>query len=190
MNQEGKLLIFSAPSGAGKTSIVKRILSNHPEIGFSISATSRSSIREGEVNGKDYYFMTSEEFKDKIDEDAFVEWEEVYQGAYYGTLKSELERIWNQGRHVIFDIDVKGGLNIKKQYPERSLAIFVKPPSLEVLKDRLSKRGSETDYSLNERVGKAEYEMQFSKDFDIVIENNDLEQAVEETEKVIQKFLA
>ncbi len=189
MKKEGKLLIFSAPSGAGKTSIVKRILANYPNIGFSISATSRPGIREGETNGVDYYFMTSEEFKKKIENNEFVEWEEVYQNVFYGTLKSELERIWNEGRHVIFDIDVQGGLNIKKQYPERSLAIFVKPPSIETLRLRLTKRGSESDKSLNERVEKAASEIEFAPQFDVILENKDLDLAVNQAEKVINEFL-
>lgn len=190
MNQKGKLLIFSAPSGAGKTSIVKRVLENHPNIGFSISATSRSLIREGEQNGKDYYFLTLEEFKKKIDQEEFVEWEEVYASSFYGTLKSELERIWNEDRHVIFDIDVQGGMNIKKQYGERALSIFIKPPSVKTLEERLIKRGSENDKSLGERIAKAESELQYAKYFDVVIENDNLDRAVQEAEDVIKTFLS
>ncbi len=190
MNQKGKLLIFSAPSGAGKTSIVKRILSGNPNIGFSISATSRSTIREGEQNGKDYYFLSTEEFKRKIEQEEFVEWEEVYENTFYGTLKSELERIWNEGRHVIFDIDVQGGMNIKKQYGDRALSIFIKPPSVKTLEERLIRRGSENDASLRERIAKAEAELQFAKYFDVVIENDDLDHAVQEAEETIKKFLS
>ncbi|QNL20962.1 guanylate kinase [Hyphobacterium sp. CCMP332] len=189
MSKKGKLLIFSAPSGAGKTSIVKRILSKYPNIGFSISATSRNTIREGEQNGKDYYFLTLDEFKEKIKNEEFVEWEEVYENAFYGTLKSELERIWTEGRHVIFDIDVKGGLNIKKQYGDRALAIFVQPPSVQTLEERLKKRGSENDKSLQERINKAESEMKYASHFDVVIENDNLDHAVQEAEKYINKFL-
>lgn len=189
MNRKGKLFIFSAPSGAGKTSIVRSLLKKRNDLGFSISATSRPTIREGEVDGRDYYFMTSEVFKDKIRNDEFVEWEEVYANIFYGTLRSELERIWNEGKNVVFDIDVQGGLNIKKQYPEQALAMFVKPPSVDALKSRLEGRGSENQNTLNERLKKAEWEMSFAPQFDVVIENKDLETAIEEAEQHIQTFL-
>ena len=190
MIDKGKLIVFSAPSGAGKTSIVKRILKKFPNIGFSVSATSRSLMREGEVNGVDYYFLSSEEFKKKIQNEEFVEWEEVYQNVFYGTLKSELERIWKEGRHVIFDIDVQGGLNIKKQFPDRTLALFVKPPSVKTLKERLSKRGSESEESLNERLIKAHSELDYAPKFDQIILNDDLETAVLNAERMIKKFIS
>ncbi len=189
MKEKGKLLIFSAPSGAGKTSIVKQLLKDFNNIGFSISATSRPTIREGERNGIDYYFMTKEEFQACIEQDDFVEWEEVYDGIFYGTLKSEIERIWRNGKHVIFDIDVVGGLNIKNQFPDRSLSFFIKPPSIDALKERLENRGSENKSTLSERVQKAEWEMQFEPEFDVVVENRDLEKAIKETEKHVKEFL-
>jgi guanylate kinase len=189
MNKTGKLIIFSAPSGAGKTSIVKAILESNQNLGFSISATSRSTIREGEVNGEDYYFLSPEEFKRKIDNDEFVEWEEVYNGTHYGTLNNELERIWSLGKHVIFDIDVQGGLNLKKQFGDRALAIFVKPPSVKELENRLQQRGSESQESLNMRIEKAEHELSFAPLFDKTIVNDDLEQAILESQKHINQFL-
>src|SRR6185312_9707195 len=137
---QGKLIIFSAPSGSGKTTIVKHLLATNPNLGFSISACTRDKRGRSEQNGKDYYFLTPEEFKTKIDNNEFVEWEEVYQGAFYGTLRSEIERLWSLGKHVVFDVDVKGGLNLKKQYLSKALAIFVKCPSMEVLEERLRAR--------------------------------------------------
>lgn len=185
---DGKLLIFSAPSGSGKTTIVRNLLAKHNSFEFSISACSRP-IRKGEVNGHDYYFLSPEEFKAKIDRDDFVEWEEVYPGSYYGTLKSELNRIWSKGNHVVFDVDVKGGLNLKKKFGDQALALFVMPPSLESLRTRLELRGTETQDSIEKRVGKAKEEMSYANEFDKIIVNNVLEAALNEAEKVVLKFI-
>ncbi len=185
---EGKLIIFSAPSGSGKTTIVKKLLAMGLPLSFSISATSRN-MRSGEQNGKDYYFFTPQEFKQKIEQNEFLEWEEVYANQYYGTLKSELNRIWSQNRHVIFDVDVKGGINIKNKYPQQALSLFIMPPSLEELNRRLIGRGSETEESLKRRLDKAAYEISFAPQFDKIIENTDLNKAVQETYNVITAFL-
>jgi guanylate kinase len=184
----GKLLIFSAPSGSGKTTIVRNLLSKFTNLEFSVSACSRA-MRNGEVNGSDYYFLTPEEFKAKIENNDFVEWEEVYPGSYYGTLKSELERIWAKGNHVVFDVDVVGGLNLKKIYQESALAIFIMPPSIDSLKLRLELRGTETQESLAKRVGKAMEEMAYSKDFDKIIVNDNLNDAVQEAEFAVKAFI-
>lgn len=159
-----------------------------PQLTFSISACSRP-MRPGEKHGKDYYFLSTEEFKNKINQDAFLEWEEVYPGSYYGTLRKEVERIWQSGKHVVFDVDVAGGLNLKNQFPQNSLAIFIQPPSLEELRDRLVKRQTETEASLQRRLGKAAHELSFAEQFDLVIINDDLEKAIGETVKLISAFL-
>ncbi len=185
---EGRLVIFSAPSGSGKTSIVRGVLPEVPQLEFSVSACSRP-MRPGEKDGVDYYFMTPDEFRKRIDEDAFLEWEEVYPGSFYGTLRSELDRIWLAGKHVVFDVDVAGGLNIKKQYPKQALAIFVQPPSLEELEKRLKARNTETPESLKKRMGKAAYELTFADRFDRVIINDNLQTAIEETIQVLRGFL-
>lgn len=187
-NLEGKLIIFSAPSGAGKTTIVKYLLTIFPEIAFSISCTTRPK-REFEVNGKDYYFLTEKEFKEKIKNNEFIEYEEVYEGRFYGTLHSEIERLWNQGKHVIFDIDVKGGLNLKKQFKERALAIFIAPPSLKDLEERLKNRNTENSDSLLARIEKADEELSFAKDFDVVIINDNLEKAQNKAKTLVKNFL-
>lgn len=184
----GKLIVISAPSGAGKTSIVQYLLKNMPELSFSISACSREK-RENEIDGKDYHFLGIEGFKNKIEENAFLEWEEVYENQFYGTLKSEIERIWGEGKTVIFDVDVVGGLNIKKQYPQECLSIFIMPPSVEVLRERLSGRGSESDETLAIRLGKAEEEIAKNQQFDVVILNDEFEIACEETQQVITNFI-
>jgi len=184
----GKLLVISAPSGAGKTSIVHHLLKNMPELSFSVSACSREK-RDNETHGKDYYFLGVEGFQNKIKEDAFLEWEEVYENQYYGTLKSEIERIWSEGKTVIFDVDVIGGLNIKKQYPKECLSLFIMPPSVDVLRERLSGRGSETDEKIEVRLAKAEEEIAKNQKFDKVILNDDFEIACEETQKVISNFI-
>jgi guanylate kinase len=188
MIQNGKLIIIAAPSGAGKTTIVKHVLQQLPQLSFSVSATTRP-IREGEKNGKDYYFLAEQEFKSRIANDEFIEWEMVYVGKYYGTLKSELLRVWNNDQHIIFDVDVEGGLHIKNKYPTNSLAIFINPPSLETLKQRLTDRNTESDESLNERISKAEHEMSFASEFDVVLTNDDLQKALLEAEKLITDFL-
>ena len=184
----GKLIVISAPSGAGKTSIVHHLLKSMDELSFSVSACSREK-RDNETHGKDYYFLGVEGFQNKIKEDAFLEWEQVYENQYYGTLKSEIERIWSEGKTVIFDVDVIGGLNIKKQYPKECLSLFIMPPSLEVLAERLIGRRSESDESLQKRLDKAEEEIAQNQQFDRVILNDDFEIACEETVEVITNFI-
>ncbi|MCJ8166887.1 guanylate kinase [Pontibacter sp. E15-1] len=186
---QGKIIIFSAPSGAGKTTIVKHLLSTNPQLSFSISACTRDKRGRSEENGKDYYFITPEEFKKRIGADEFVEWEEVYEGAFYGTLKSEIERIWKQGKHVILDVDVKGGLSIKNFYKDRALAVFVKPPSIEELANRLTARNTDSTSSISSRVFKAKFEMSFEDQFDKVIVNDDLNKAFAEAENLVSQFL-
>ena len=188
MEHNGKLIIFSAPSGSGKTTIVHRLLARFPQLKFSVSATSRA-MRPGEQNGKDYHFLSVDEFKQYRDQDRFLEWEEVYPNQFYGTLMSEVERIWNAGGHVVFDVDVKGGLNIKRKFPERTLAVFVSPPSLQELENRLRKRGTETEESLKKRVGKADEEMNSAPLFDKIIVNDQWETAVDEAMRTVSEFL-
>lgn len=183
----GKAILFSAPSGSGKTTIVREMLAAFPQLAFSVSVTTRKS-REGEVHGKDYYFLSPEDFQRKKDADEFVEWEEVYQGLYYGTLKAEVERLWAMGKDVIFDVDVKGGLALKKYFGEKALSIFVAVPSMEVLRQRLISRGTETPESLMRRLEKAEYEAGFSREFDRVIVNDRVERAVEESKEAYLAF--
>ena len=187
-DMNGKVIIVSAPSGAGKTSIVKHVLRFLPELRFSTSATTRA-MREGEINGKDYHFLSVEEFKEGIRREEFLEWEEVYHNQFYGTLKSEVQRIWNEGKVVIFDVDVKGGLNIKKYFGDNALAIFVEPPTVQELENRLRKRGTETEESLRKRVEKAEYELTFAPQFDRVILNDNLDHARAEMLNTIREFL-
>ena len=186
---KGKAIIFSAPSGSGKTTIVKHLLENNADLEFSISACTRDKRGRNEQNGEDYHFLTPEEFKSLIDENAFVEWEEVYAGNFYGTLKSEVERIWSAGHHVIFDVDVKGGLNLKQYFGDQALAIFVKAPSLEVLKERLTGRGTESADSLSRRIFKAEFEMSFESQFDVTLTNNDLETSLIEAQSLLDGFI-
>ncbi len=186
---KAKLIIFSAPSGSGKTSIVKEILKSDIPFGFSVSATSRKA-RKGETHGKDYYFFDVEEFKNKINNNEFLEWEEVYHSQFYGTLKSEVERLRNQGKNVLFDVDVIGGLNIKNYYGDDALSIFIKAPSVEELKNRLKGRGTENDESLQKRLEKAEYEMSFASQFDVVVVNDNLDDAVKECLNLIREFIS
>ena len=188
-NMKGKLIIFSAPSGAGKTTIVKHLLQQDFDLNFSVSATSREP-REGETHGKDYYFIPENEFKKKIENNEFLEWEEVYTGIFYGTLKSEVERIRNAGENVIFDVDVVGGLNIKKYYGNEAMAVFVQPPSVEELKKRLRNRSTESKEKIKMRVAKAEKELEFANQFDTVIVNKELPKALKEAEKVVSGFLS
>ena len=185
----GKLLIFSAPSGSGKTTIVRHLLGK-PELNlaFSVSATSRPR-RGKEKQGEHYYFMSVSEFKNHIKNEDFLEWEEVYRDNFYGTLKSEVERLWALGKNVIFDIDVAGGLRIKKKFPTQTLAVFVKPPSIDELKIRLKKRSTETDDKINMRIAKASVELATAPQFDVVIKNYDLEVALEETEQLVGDFV-
>lgn len=184
----GKAIIFSAPSGSGKTTIVKHLLQNNPDLGFSISASTRDKRGRTEENGKDYYFLTPEEFKKKIDNDEFVEWEEVYEGNFYGTLKSEIQRIWDAGKNVIFDVDVMGGLNLKNYFGDKALSIFVKVPSLDVLKERLNDRGTETPESLSRRLFKAKFEMTFADKFDVILVNEDLSTSLAEAQRLYEGF--
>lgn len=188
MAKEGKLIVFSAPSGSGKTTIVRNLLTRNIGLEFSISATSRDS-RVNEINGKDYYFMSLDDFRDKIAKDEFLEWEEVYTNNYYGTLKSEVQRIWDEGKHVIFDIDVIGGLSIKKQFPDNTLAIFVQPPSVEELKKRLEGRDTETPEKIAMRVAKANIEIKYSDKFDYILYNDILEDAQNEAESIVKNYL-
>jgi len=184
----GKALIFCAPSGSGKTTIVKHLLQQNADLGFSISASTRDKRGRTEQDGKDYHFLTPEEFKEKIDKNEFIEWEEVYAGNYYGTLKSEIQRIWDLGKNVIFDVDVQGGLNLKKYFGEKGLAIFVKVPSVEVLKERLRDRGTETEESLSRRLFKANFEMSFQDKFDVVLVNENLEKSLAEAQQLYDNF--
>ena len=185
---QGKVIIVSVPSGAGKTSIVSYLLEQMPELQFSVSATTRDK-RDNEVHGKDYYFLTTEDFKQRLDREEFLEWQEVYQDQFYGSLKSEVERIWQNGQTVIFDVDVLGGLNIKKFYGDEALSVFIEPPSLEELKNRLKQRGTETEESLAKRVNKAEYELSFANQFDKIVLNDDLQTARQEMIDIVRDFL-
>lgn len=187
-NNDGKLIIFSAPSGAGKTTIVKAMLQSHLNLEFSISAASRGK-RPTEVNGRDYYFISADEFRKKIVNNEFLEWEEVYKDHFYGTLKSEVERIWSNGHHAIFDVDVMGGINIKKFYEDKALAIFVMPPSVEELENRLRKRSTENEENLKKRIDKALNELTFAPKFDRIIVNDTLENTINEAKELVQKFL-
>lgn len=184
-----KCIIFSAPSGAGKTTIVKRLLAEGFPLAFSVSAATREK-RENEVDKKDYYFISVEEFKHKIENEEFIEWEEVYKDNYYGTLKHEIDRIWSDNKAVIFDVDVVGGLNLKQYFGEKALAIFVMPPSLQDLEKRLKSRGTETADRLATRLGKAKKELITADQFDYVVLNDDLEKAVGAAKLIVEKFLS
>jgi guanylate kinase len=188
MSTEGKLVIFSAPSGAGKTTIVKHLLTKFPELEFSISATTRQP-RGDEENNKAYHFISKEEFLHLIAKKQFVEFEEVYSGTFYGTLRTEIERIWAKGKTVIFDIDVEGGLHLKRKYDGQALAIFVQPPSLAVLKERLVGRGTDSEEKLKERFIKAEKELNYAPKFDIILKNHELQTACKEAEELVTDFL-
>ncbi|MBT4869612.1 MAG: guanylate kinase [Polaribacter sp.] len=186
---KGKLIVFSAPSGSGKTTIVRHLLKQEPfNLAFSVSATSRDP-RGFEKDGEDYYFISLREFKDNIKADAFLEWEEVYRDNFYGTLKSEIERIWKLKKHVIFDIDVVGGLRIKNKYPKETLAVFVKPPSVDELKIRLKKRSTESEDKINMRIAKASVELATAPQFDKIIKNYELETALKEADHLVRNFL-
>ena len=184
----GKLIVFAAPSGAGKTTIVHHILNTIQDVAFSVSATTRDQ-RPHEIDGRDYYFLTPQAFRKRITENAFVEWEEVYPDQYYGTLKMEVERLWNQGKNIIFDIDVKGALHIKAAFPNETLTIFVKPPSFEVLKERLINRATEDESSLRRRLQKVEWEMEFENRFDKTLVNEVLDLAFLRAETMVEHFL-
>jgi len=185
-----KLIVFSAPSGSGKTTIVRHLLNDTDlPLAFSISATTRNP-RPGEVDGKDYYFLSVEAFKERIANDAFVEWEEVYEGVFYGTLKTEIERIWNAHKAVVFDIDVEGGISIKQFFKEKALTVFVQPPSIEDLRNRLESRNTESQEQLEVRVSKASQELQKSTEFDTILINDQLEKALYEAEQIVAQFLS
>ena len=184
-----KVLIFSAPSGSGKSTIVHHILGLHPEIEFSVSATSRAPRGE-EKDGVDYWYLSAEEFRRRIEADEFVEYEQVYEGRYYGTLKSEVERIWAKGHVIIFDVDVKGGVNLKKYFGDKALSVFIQAPSVEVLRQRLIDRKTDSAEAIEERVAKATEEMTYAPKFDYILVNDDLATALAEAEKVVDDFLA
>ncbi len=187
--KKGKLIVFSAPSGSGKTTIVKHLLGKEDlNLEFSISAASRDA-REGEINGKDYYFIATKDFKTHIKNNDFLEWEEVYRDNFYGTLNSEIERIWAMGKNVIFDIDVAGGLRIKHKFPDETLAVFVKPPSVDELKRRLKQRSTESDEKINMRIAKASVELATAPQFDTIIKNYDLDIALEEAYQLVKDFV-
>lgn len=184
----GKLVIFSAPSGAGKSTLVHYLLSKFTELSFSISATSRA-LRGAEKHGEDYYFLTAEDFQKRAKNDEFLEWEEVYAGTYYGTLKSEVQRLWDEGKTVVFDIDVVGGLNLKKIFGPQALAMFVQAPSIEELEKRLRGRGTDSEEKIAERLAKASLEMERAPEFDNIIVNDNLERAKKEAAEVLENFL-
>jgi guanylate kinase len=184
----GKAIIFCAPSGSGKTTLVKHLISVNDDLGFSISACTRDKRGRNEVHGQDYYFLTIDEFRSNIEADKFIEWEEVYPGGYYGTLESEIERLWAEGKNVIFDVDVKGGLHLKEYFGDKALAIFVKVPSAEVLEQRLRQRGTESEESLSKRLYKVKFEMTFQDKFDVVLLNDDLESSQKKADKLYADF--
>ncbi|MBT6568758.1 MAG: guanylate kinase [Flavobacteriaceae bacterium] len=187
-SKNGKLIVFSAPSGSGKTTLVRYLLAQDIPFGFSISATSRLP-RGAEQDGVDYYFLTEAAFREKIAQNAFLEYEEVYSGTFYGTLRTEVKRLWASAKHVLFDIDVVGGLNIKQQFPEECLALFVQPPSLEELEKRLRGRGTDSEETIQQRLAKAKEELAYAPQFDRVIVNDNLETAQQEVRKAIEQFL-
>lgn len=188
-SQQEKIIIIAAPSGAGKTSVTRHLLRTLPgQLAFSISCATRQP-RNNEQHGVDYYFITADEFKDRINNNEFVEWEMVYAGKYYGTLKSELCRIWDMQKAPLLDVDVKGGINVQSQYPKQSLSLFIEPPSIQELERRLKARGTETPESLKARISKASYEMTFKDRFDHIIINDQLERACKEAEMIVRKFL-
>lgn len=186
---QGKAIIFAAPSGSGKTTIVKHLLQQIPTLSFSISASTRDKRGRSEEHGKDYYFLSKEEFKQRIDNNDFIEWEEVYTGNYYGTLKEEVQRIWNEGKHVIFDVEVKGAMNLKEYFGDKALAVFVKVPSMEELERRLTARGTESRETLSQRLYRAEFEMSFEDKFDVTLLNEDLDSSFAKAEELVSGFL-
>lgn len=188
MASQKKLIIITAPSGAGKTSITNYLLKKYESLSFSVSATTRA-IRNGEVEGRDYYFISLESFQQKIHDNAFIEWEMVYEGKYYGTLKLELERIWNENKTPVLDIDVQGAIHVQQQFDEDAYSIFISPPSIQELERRLKSRGSETDESVKTRIGKAAYEISFEHQFDAIVVNENFDLACKQTETLIKNFL-
>jgi guanylate kinase len=187
--QTGRCIIFSAPSGAGKTTLVRHILKVRGDLAFSVSATSRSP-RGDEKEGVDYYYLTPDAFRTQIDADAFVEWEEVYRDQYYGTLKAEISRIWANQQHVVFDVDVEGGVNLKRVFGDHALSIFVQPPSLETLESRLRARGTESEANIAKRMAKAERELGYADRFDHILVNDDLERAKQEVVDLVERYLS
>lgn len=185
---KGKLIIITAPSGAGKTTIVHHLLDTFEHLAFSVSATTRSR-RANELEGRDYYYINVQKFKELIAQDAFLEWQEVYENQFYGTLKSEVERLWAEGKQVVFDIDVKGAMNVKKAFPNQTLTIFIKPPSKEILLERLKKRKSESEESLQKRIAKATFELTFEDKFDKVLVNDELALALKQAEQIVSEWL-
>lgn len=183
-----KVIIFSAPSGSGKTTVVNHLLSVIPELGFSVSATTRKP-RPHETDGKEYYFLDIADFKSKIEQSAFLEYEEVYSGIYYGTLKSEIERLWAEKKTVIFDVDVAGGVHIKEKFGDNALSIFLRPPSLEILMDRLRKRSTEVEHQLQMRIDKAKHELKFEDRYDLVLVNDKLEETLKQAEQIVREFI-
>lgn len=186
--KNGKIIIFSAPSGSGKSTLIGHLLKRFPQLEFSISATSRAP-RGSEVNGKEYYFLSNEEFKNKVAAGEFVEWEEVYAGTCYGTLRSELKRIWDKGHVIVFDVDVKGGVNLKKIFGDDALSIFIMPPSVEELRRRLKKRGTDTPETIAKRVAKAEEEITYAPLFDKIVVNDSLETAIADATRITETFI-
>ncbi len=186
---KGKLLIIAAPSGAGKTTIARHLLRTMPKLAFSVSATTRAK-RTNEQEGYDYYYISPDEFRKRIHAGAFLEWEEVYQNQYYGTLHAELRRLWAEGRTIVFDVDVKGAVNIQKAYPEQSLSVFIKPPSIEALRSRLEARGTETAETINKRIARAAEELSYEPYFDCVIVNDNLDRAIAKAEGIVTNFLS
>jgi guanylate kinase len=186
---DGKVVIISAPSGAGKTTIVKHLLKiKELNLDFSVSACTRP-MREGEVNGKDYFFLSVNQFLEKIDDGEFIEWEEVYKNHYYGTLRSEVSRIWSMNRHVLFDVDVMGGINLKEKFGDQALAVFIRPPSIEILRSRLESRGTESPDKIRNRVNKASLELKFVRKFDVILLNDKLDFALAEAQRIVGSFL-
>ena len=186
---KGKAIIFCAPSGSGKTTIVKHLLSKYGNLGFSISACTRDKRGRNEENGKDYYFLSIHDFKERIDNEEFIEWQEVYPGAYYGTLKTEIERLWAEGKNVIFDVDVKGGVNLKNYFGDAALAIYVKVPSMEELERRLRSRGTDSEDSISRRLYKMKFEMEFQNRFDVILLNDDIETSWKKAEELYESFV-
>ncbi len=189
MTHTGSVIIITAPSGAGKTSITRYLLQQFPTLRFSVSAATRQQ-RAGEINGKDYHFMSVADFNQKIDDNEFIEWEMVYEGKYYGTLKSEIERIWAEGNTPLLDIDVKGAIHVQQQFPANSFSIFIQAPSVDELQKRLESRGTETAESIQTRISKASYEMSFKDNFDVTVVNDVLERAQKETAKLVEDFMS
>ncbi|HEY1055300.1 MAG TPA: guanylate kinase [Emticicia sp.] len=187
---KGKAIIFCAPSGSGKTTIVKHLLDKYnANLGFSISACTRDKRGRNEENGKDYYFLSIHDFKERIDNEEFIEWQEVYPGAYYGTLKTEIERLWSEGKNVIFDVDVKGGVNLKNYFGDDALAIYVKVPSMEELERRLRSRGTDSEDSISRRLYKMKFEMEFQNRFDVILLNDDIETSWQKAEELYESFV-